>query len=195
MHLLISVFLYLSSLGFSNAFADEETVCTYSINADQVKVKWEAFKTPSKVAVEGQFQKIELKGETQGKSILEIVKTAKFKIDASTVESKNSERDKKIAQFFFSSMKGGSLITGQVSETTPETLSVNVSMNGVTKAIPMTYTFLNGNFRAVGVMDILDFAMAGQLKALTDACHELHKGKTWSDVNIELWAKFKKKCN
>jgi len=57
-------------------------------------------------------------------------------------------------------------------------------MNGVTKTVPLKYSFSNGIFDANGVIDILDFSASKALSSINKACFALHKGKTWSDVSI-----------
>jgi len=178
----------------TNTYAQQaEKICTFSIHKDDIKVKWEAFKLPTKVGVWGQFTKSEITGETQGKSIMEIVKDMTLTIDSQALATKDASRDKKIADFFFGTMQNKSIkaITKKVSE---ENLEMEITLNGISRIVPFSYTFQNGNFKATGVLDIFDFKMNSGLDAINKACKDLHQGKTWNDVNLEVIAKFKKKC-
>ncbi len=173
--------------------------CTYKISPDNIKIKWQAFKTPSKVAVEGQFKKVTIKGHDSAKSIVEILKGTTLIIDAMTVFTKDASRDKKIVDTFFATMASATMlkdtkIHAQVTEIKNDLLNVNITMNGVTKIVPLSFSEQNGKFRATGYLDILDFSMSSQLQALNAACMEKHEGKTWNDVAIEISALFKKTC-
>jgi hypothetical protein len=63
-------------------------------------------------------------------------------------------------------------------------MSVAVTMNGITKNVPMNYTFNKGDLSATGNIDILDFSANKALSSINKACFDLHEGKTWSDVAI-----------
>lgn len=174
--------------------AETTNDCTYSVKTDSVTVKWEAYKTPLKAAVGGQFQSFTLQSQTEGKNIIEIVKGAKFKIDSQKVFTRDPARDQKIAKFFFSTMTGGKEITGEIKDIVKDNLQVAINMNGKTVVVPMNFTERNGNFKANGHIDVFDFAMQPQLQAINEACKALHEGKTWNDVAVEVSIQFKKKC-
>ena len=187
--------LLLISLSISTSAMAAGNDCTYQIDSENVDIKWEAFKTPAKVGVGGQFKKVSINSKKKGKSISDIVNSAKIVIDASSVSTKNKGRDLKIAKFFFSTMEGGSKIDVRTVETTRDKILISVTMNGQTRDVPLRYKELKENFEAEGVIDVLDFAMSDELAAITKACEQKHEGKTWSDVNIKISAKFKKMCN
>lgn len=174
--------------------AETTSDCTYSVKSDSVNVKWEAYKSPLKLGVGGQFQSFTLQSQTEGKNIIEIVKGAKFTIDSQKVFTRDPGRDQKIAKFFFSTMTGGKEITGEIKNIVKDSLQVAITMNGKTVVVPMNFTERNGNFKASGHIDVFDFAMQPQLQAINEACKALHEGKTWNDVAIEVAIQFKKKC-
>jgi hypothetical protein len=57
-------------------------------------------------------------------------------------------------------------------------------MNGKTLLIPMKYRYIKGDFQAIGTIDLFDFEGNSALASINKSCFDLHKGKTWSDVNI-----------
>jgi hypothetical protein len=63
-------------------------------------------------------------------------------------------------------------------------VTIEVTMNSQTKKVPMKYTYSKGEFKASGVIDILDFNAKKALTQINKACYDLHQGKTWSDVKI-----------
>jgi len=161
-------------------------------SSDQVKIKWTAFKTPSKLGVAGTFKKVSFSSKLEGNSIKSIVEKAVFSIDASSVFTKHPARDVKIAKFFFSTMSGGSKIDGKVIKLVKKTAVVRFTMNNKSVEVPLNYKIVGNEFKAFGTMDILDFAMNSELAALNKACFAKHEGKTWNDVDLEMTAKFKK---
>jgi hypothetical protein len=69
-------------------------------------------------------------------------------------------------------------------------------MNGITKSVPMKYSFANGIFSAKGTIDIFDFSASKALSSINKACFDLHKGKTWNDVSIAFSTKIEASlCN
>lgn len=186
-------FLFLFAAWQNTLFASD---CTYSINPDGVKVKWTAFKTPAKAGVSGIFKKLGMSKRGIGKSLKGVLTGATYKIDTESVFSKNPGRDVKIAKFFFSTLEGGAQISGEILGMYPKKkrISLQVKMNDVVKTIPLAYSIHKNKLVAKGYIDIFDFSMGDELKALNKACFAKHEGKTWSDVSIELQAKFIKKC-
>lgn len=162
-----------------------------SFDQSQTSINWKAYKTPAKAGVGGSFKEFTLSTSKEAKSIKDALKKATFTIDTTSVFTKNPARDKKIATFFFKTMAGGEMIKGKVLNVTDKKVTVALTMNGKTVEAPLAYTFENNKFVANGVIDVLDFAMNDELKAINKACYSLHEGKTWSDVNIEITSNFK----
>ena len=168
--------------------------CTYFLDPGRVKVKWEGFQTPSKTPLRGKFNSIELTGTTQGESVMTILKGIRLNISTDSIFTRSETRDRKISKQFFSNLKGGAIIQGEVSKIEKSKLYAKLTMNGQTRTVPMDFLEWNGNFRAIGVIDILDFQLSSELKKITNALKNENENKYWSDVNIEVQARFKKKC-
>jgi hypothetical protein len=164
------------------------------LNKDSVKVKWTAFKTPSKIGVSGLLKKITLAGPSTGTSIEEILLKSSFSLatDKTSLDSKNPARDAKIAKVFFSTLKNNAVISGRVKEIhkKKKVFKLTLNLNGVEKKLPLTFTIKKNKLLAEGFIDIFDYAMDSQLAALNKACFAKHEGKTWSDVKVQLSAKF-----
>lgn len=179
----------LSLLLSVSAFSAE---CNYLIKKSDVKVSWSAFKTPLKAPVGGSFDKVGVTKDIKGKDLQSLLVGTPFNIQTSSVNTKNKDRDIKIASFFFGPI--GPSIKGKVLKYEKKVLKIALTMNGVTKVIPLKLTISDPQIIALGVIDILDFNMQNSLMALNNACKELHQGKTWSDVIIKLEAKYSKIC-
>lgn len=158
----------------------------YSYDAKGLDIKWTAFKTPKKVGVTGKLPNYTLKGKMKAASVQELLKGQEITIALDKVDSGNEGRDVKIVKFFFSDLAGGERITGVVKDINDKEITFEMTINGKKQTIPLQYTLEGMKLKAVGYMDILDFAMSKQLAAINKACYSLHEGKTWSDVTLTL---------
>ena len=159
-----------------------------------LRVSWTAFKTPAKVGVKGYLRGLKSKGPKKADSWQELVlgQTLNLASDATSVDSKNKPRDAKIAKFFFSKMKGQIQAKVTKINETKKLMTLSVTMNGKTlDNVSMAFTREDDVLKASGHIDILDFAADKALASINKACAALHKGKTWSHVEIGFDAKFK----
>ncbi len=171
-----------------------------------ISVSWKAYKTPSKVGVSGVFDSVKYTAiAPKGNNFREIFVGSTVLINTASVNSKNTGRDIKLVKFFFEQMNSNN-ITAKIVDIKsdkrvrgkPKTgvLSVAVTMNGITKNIPMSYIFNKGDLSATGNIDLLDFSASKALSSINEACFDLHKGKTWSDVTIGFQTNIKfELCN
>jgi hypothetical protein len=187
------LFLLISLLVFL-PFSTFAKTCTFTTNPKDIKVTWTAFKTPKKVAVNGTFRDIKFDGPMSGNSIDEILKSSSFLIKTDAVDTKDAARDVKVAQFFFKKMTGEATISGKVTSMDKETINLEITMNGKTLEVPMSYKIKKSKLSAKGELDVLNFGMDESLKSINQACSDLHEKKTWSDVGLSLEATFKKSC-
>ena len=72
-----------------------------------------------------------------------------------------------------------------------KTLLVDITMNEVTKEVPMTYEIVEGNIVAKGAIEILDYNLKGSFLAFAKECAALHENKSFSEVDIEFSIPFK----
>ncbi len=176
-----------------NSFAKD---CITTFDKKSVVIAWKAFKMPAKVGVGGKLKNFEIKGKLNGKSAADVLKNVFFTISTTgkSVNTKNPARDMKIEKAFFSTLKNDGLMVGSFTKVTKDKLIMALTLNGVSKDIPLALSLKKGKLQANGHIDVLDFAMSSQLKALTKACFAKHEGKTWSDVEISLSANFTRSC-
>ena len=153
---------------------------------DNLQVNWTAFKTPLKKGVSGTFSKVITNKFATG-SINDILIGSKASIFTTSINSNNAPRDKKLWENFFALMSGEHIDSKVISLTGDNKkglVTVNITMNKISKNIPMMYTVVDNKIVAKGVIDLFDFTMQKSLTAINTACFDLHQGKTWSDVNI-----------
>ena len=190
---IITPLLLLSLTAFATTAQAKEC---YQLKENSFSVNWKAFKTPAKVGVGGSFTDYDLQGKAQASSLAKLLKGFKIdiKTDKNSVDTNNQGRDYKIANYFFSTMEDNSIVKGQITKVTNKDLSLRLSMNGVTKDIPMNYTLDGKSFEAYGIIDVFDFKLATELMAINKACEALHEGKTWNDVEVTLKAEIDPDC-
>jgi len=165
--------------------------CQYKANS--IEVDWKAYKTPAKIGVGGTFTKVLLQASPQITQEA-LLQHATVTIDTNSIYSKNSARDVKLVKFFFQAQKVDS-IEAKVVSLSPDEALVAITMNNITKEIPMKVEFDDDEIEAKGYIDLADFAMLLSLKSINKACYDLHKGKTWQDVKIEFEIKTKRSCD
>ena len=172
------------------AFALISNLNAYEINGD-LGVKWTGFKTEKKVAVSGTFNEINLDIKSS-ENLSEFLKSAKVKINSISLESKNEGRNKSMTSTLFS-LATAKEIKGAILEVneTKKTLLLDLTMNEVTKIVPMTYEIIDGNITAKGTIEILDFNLKGSFLAFAKECAVYHENKSYSDVDIEFTIPFK----
>jgi polyisoprenoid-binding protein YceI len=167
----------------------------------QVVVSWEAFKTPSKIGVGGVFDDVVYKSvKAEGKNFREILVGSTVDINTASVNSNNKGRDIKLINSFFKIMSGEKIEAKIVDivankrvarEPRTGTITIEITMNGITKKVPMKYSFDKEVLKGEGFIDILDFQASNALTTLNKACFDKHQGKTWSDVSIGFETKIK----
>ena len=149
------------------------------------KLTWTAYKTPDKIGVPGTFDSIELNGTKDSGSIEEDIKEATFKIDTKTVNSKDNLRDGKLIEGFFKLMVGD--ITGKFVDFKEGKATVEITMNGVTKQKEFVYTVTGNTLNIKGSIDIVnDFDAASAFNSIHELCKDLHAGKTFTEVDLDV---------
>jgi len=160
----------------SSAFAE----CTYY--SENAKVTWKAFKTYEKIGVGGTFDHAEFSPKS-AKTSEEFLTGSFMTINTSNVNSGNPGRDATLVSSFFK-VQNVDTITAKILSAKDSKAQVEITMNGVTKTIPMSYSVQEGKIIGKGVIDLSDFAMLKSLASINQTCFTLHAGKTWQDVEI-----------
>ena len=191
--LLLSIMILSTTL-----FAEEPTVKTGCILSQEgaVTVGWKAYKTPAKLGVGGVFNDVTYKAVAkEGKNFKEILIGSSVTIDTASVNSKNEGRDKKLVASFFK-LLGSQTINAKIIDIRQTSdkkerprqgiITTAITMNGISKDVPMHYTYDKGVLKGEGYIDLFDFQASKALASINKACFDLHKGKTWNDVSISF---------
>jgi len=159
-------------------------------------INWTAYKTTKKAPVNGIFKKVTITANGKGNTVKEAINNSEFSIPVSSVFTKESSRDFKIKKFFFGIMDNTKLLSGKLVLENDTNGYADITMNGVTKKFPFTYTINGKVFNLTGNLKITNWNAAKALASLNEACKDLHKGddgvsKTWDDVAINITSTFK----
>lgn len=172
------------------------TAKMYTVMADSTVINWTAYKTTAKVPVKGQFSALILENVKKDSTVLGALNGLKFQIPVSSLFTNDTLRDGKLKKFFFGAMKNTAVIKGTVHMNNENTSTVELTMNGITRELPIAYMITDNRVTIVGNMDLDNWQAKAALEALNVVCKDLHTGddgisKTWSDVKIEVIAVLK----
>ncbi len=174
------------------AFALFTNLNAYDLDGD-LGLKWTGFKSANKVGVAGTFKKVTLEMKKAAK-LADFLKSSKVEIDTSSVNTKMGFRDKNITSTLFK-LASSKLIKGSISSVKGDdkkgSLSLTLTMNEVTKEVPMTYEVSANKIIVKGSVEILDFALSESFAAFAKKCKAFHQNKTYSDVAVEFTIPFK----
>lgn len=158
----------------ANLSEDVQPTVVPVYDIDKTTLTWTAFKTEKKVGVKGTFNDITLTDNT-------------FSINTESVDTGEPNiRDPKLVKFFFQTL-ADSKITGSYGTPKGDKIPMTIKMNGVEKSFDFNYEVNDTATVVTGTIDIVsDFGGSKALESINEACFELHEGKTWSDVDIQI---------
>lgn len=172
--------------------ATAEATEMFSLVQDSTKVSFTAYKTTEKLPVGGKFQEINFSNTNSGATPLEALNGTEFSIPVSSLFTNDptGTRDPKLLEFFFGVLKDTELISGVV-KVEGDKSSMDVTLNGETQNIPLTYE-IDGDSKITfnGVMELENWNALDAVASINKACEILHTGKdgvskTWSEVAVK----------
>ena len=117
-----------------------EKVCTYSYSNESTEVRWTAYKHTAKNPVGGQFDKFEASVSDVKGTVMDLLSLLEMTVDVSTINSKDTARDKKLIAFFFDVMANTGTITGKVKSATETGGVLSMKMNDVEQDVDFEYS-------------------------------------------------------
>ena len=178
--------------------------CEYEQNGDII-VGFQAYKTPLKIGVGGEFDSVEYINSKKVASTLQaLLVGSTVNINTASVDTANAGRDKKLTDFFFGKMSQKD-INAKITEIKVDKIddkskvisgivTVDIKMNNVSHPAELRFTYDRNEFQADGSIDLADYKALGALSSINKACYDLHRGKTWSDVAISFNMTIKESC-
>lgn len=163
----------------------------YTVKEATTTINWTAYKTTSKVPVKGQFTKVTIENAKKATTALEALNGLKFKIPVSSLFTKDTIRDAKLKKFFFGTMKDTDVISGTITMNNEISGSVELTMNGISQSLPITYVISDKMVTIEASMNLDNWQAQLAIEALNKVCKDLHSGddgisKTWNEVKIEV---------
>ena len=163
----------------------------YTVEHKTTTINWIAYKTNDKIPVKGQFTKLNIENSSKSKTALEALNNLKFSIPVSSLFTNDTIRDSKLKKFFFGVLKNTSLISGTIHINNETSGTVDIVMNGITQALPITFIISDQMVTMEALMDLDNWQAQTAIESLNEVCKELHTGtdgisKTWSEVKIEV---------
>ncbi len=167
----------------------------FSVANAKNNIQFTAYKTTEKVAVGGQFKKVDIISGGEGNTVNEAINNTEFSIPVSSLFTKDTSRDFKIKKFFFGIMDNTKLLSGKLMLSDATNGIAKITMNGQTKDVPFTYTIVDKTFNMKATIDINNWNASAALASLNKVCLDLHKGadgvsKTWSEVALNITSTF-----
>lgn len=168
----------------------EEVVAKPTNKIDSLKLEWTGYKTTEKTPVSGVFKQVKIKGEDlTATTPEEALDGATVKASVTSLFSGNEVRDPKLINIFFGAMENTDALEGVLHLADGKSV-LSVTMNSVTKDIPVTTNFSNGAFTVEGDVNITEFGAGTAVEALAKACEVLHTGidgvsKTWDEAHFK----------
>ncbi len=176
-----------------------ENAAVFSIVEDSTKVHFTAYKTTDRLGVGGDFLKANLDYDPAS-GPKEVIDGLEFSIPVSSLFTNDATnvRDPKILKFFFEVMADTEFLKGKISVQDDHNCTAKLTMNGMTKDLPLTYTFDGNKADFTGTIDLKNWDALDALASLNKACEILHTGsdgvsKTWEDVAVNVSLLFEEK--
>lgn len=193
--MLLSITLAITSVSCKSEKKVEKTDTQiekhYSAEEKTTTLNWIAYKTTAKVPVKGQFTKVQFENAKKASTPKEALNGLQFKVPVESIFTKDSLRDGKLKKFLFGAMKNTEFVLGKIHMNNENSGTVDITMNGFTQVLPITYVISGQMITLEAVMDLDNWKAQLALATLNEACKELHTGedgvtKTWSEVKIEV---------
>lgn len=200
--LLGATIIVLSSCSSNKTESNEnaEDVCVYQLDNESLDFTWTAYKFTNKTGVNGTFNDIKVSTMENPTSFDDMISNVKFEISTSSVFSNEPERDAKISQFFFGTMKNTASITGSIKKLEGNNATISLSLNEMTVDIPGDLTVSGDTVKLHSTVDFKDFGGEAAVKMLNQVCLYQHTGEDgvsvfWDVVDINVRALYKEDCN
>ncbi|MBG09119.1 MAG: hypothetical protein CME68_10200 [Halobacteriovoraceae bacterium] len=185
---ILLVFLMFTNVGQSET-------CKYSLDGKSLDLVWTAYKTKKKVGVNGTFNEVKLHSSEGANTLGEALVGTRIDFVGTTVNSKNKDRDRKLARFFFGLISNSSKGSGKVLSYNDKSLRVNLSLNGVKKDLDFALTEKDKVLTGKTQIKLFDFNLKIPWQSISRVCNKQHEGLTWKIVDVSVSLKYEKKCN
>jgi len=173
----------------------EKAECLYSFDVAATKVFWAAYKTDDKLKVVGQFKELTTnRTNQQFSSLEELVNGINFSINTASSASGDEIRDLSLKEYFFQLFTENFEINGSLAEMNEESITATINIFGTAKNIKLTYSADEEILKMKGTLSLEEFGALKAYNSIHKKCFDLHKGKTWDDVDVIIEVPILKDC-
>lgn len=173
----------------------EKVDCLYGFDESKTKVFWAAYKTDDKLKVVGQFKKLSTnRTKEQFSSVEELVNGMQFSINTASSASGDEIRDLSLKDYFFQLFTENFEINGSLSEMNEGVVVAGIDVFGVQKNIKLTYSLGEEMLKMKGTLSLEEIGAVKAYNSIHQKCFDLHKGKTWDDVDVIIEVPIFKDC-
>ena len=173
--------------------------CTFTPAARGHVLTWTAFKFTERLGVDGGFDAITVTPGTGGDEAWKAIDGMKFQIDTASVNSGNPDRDRKIKEHFFGTLRETATLAGRIKANSPGKATVTLTMNSATHSVVVDVSPAAPVLHLKGAIDMETWGGGPAIAALNQACDAVHKGedgvsKLWSEVELAVSVQLEKTC-
>ncbi len=163
----------------------------YSLETKTTTINWTAYKTTKKLPVKGIFKEATVTNSKVSNNTTEVLNGLEFSVPVNSIDTKNADRDAKIVQHFFGTMKDTETLTGKINIAGDGKGSIDLKMNGINFKVPMTYVISGQLVEINATLNLNNWQTQLAIIALNKICGDLHKGddgisKTWDEVSLHI---------
>lgn len=145
----------------SLALASAMSLSALSLDSASAKASFTAYKMANKTAVPGTFKDVKFSFEKTDGTLAQILHNAKAEVNFNNIDTiKNPVRDGNIKNKLVAHLTTPKIevtFSGANGDDKAGKIPANVSINGVSKAVEMTYEVSGGKLMAKGVLKPTDF--------------------------------------
>jgi hypothetical protein len=173
----------------------DQKAAEFVYQPEYTSIQWTAYKFTKRVGVSGTFNSYEVQLGSNTTTPKNALTGLNFTIATSSNDSKNEERDGKIAEHFFGTMMNTENITGEVISVsgtdTAGKAKVAITMNSITHEVDADYSIAGGKVKLNTSLQMADWKAESSISALNKVCEALHTGEDgisilWPDVDVEV---------
>ena len=164
---------------------------------ENTEVNWSAYKTNDKTPVLGSFSEFSSDRENQEfNSIEDLVDGLKFSISSLNSLSGDPSRDLNLKNFFFKYLTDNFEINGTLGKPINDSIDVYFDVLGKNTPIQFEYStyiiptcpYADQIIEIKGKINLVNQFDGEAFNSIHEQCSDLHKGKTWDEVDVHIKA-------
>jgi len=167
------------------------------MRSENIEINWKAYKTNDKTPVSGSFSEFSSDRENQEfNSIEDLVDGLKFSISSLSSLSGDPSRDLNLKNSFFKYLTDNFEINGTLGKPINDSIDVYFDVLGKNTPIRFEYStyiiptcpYADQIIEIKGKINLVNQFDGEAFNSIHEQCSDLHKGKTWDEVDVHIKA-------